>query len=111
MYYTDIDYAHYQSMNHVLIESCLKGNADDKALPELFLWHVYFHLANACCHMRDKEKLGQECVHTDIKSSNIFVNEGGNKRPAYKTPGLGDSGNYKILGVDHIVNDVGTPGF
>jgi serine/threonine protein kinase len=50
-------------------------------------------------------------VHTDIKPSNIFVNQGGNEWPAYKTPVLGDFGSHKIIGVDHTVNDAGTPDF
>jgi serine/threonine protein kinase len=43
---------------------------------------------------------------------NVFIKEGEKDRwPAFNTPALGDFGLYKILKVDHITNDTGTPGF
>jgi serine/threonine protein kinase len=100
-------------MNHVLGENCFNDNPDhNRPLPEIFLWHVFIHVTNACFKMREKVKLGQKYVHIDIKPVNIFVNEGiSDQWPAYKTPALGDFGLYRILGSDHLDGQAGTRGF
>ncbi|KAF2820709.1 kinase-like protein [Ophiobolus disseminans] len=80
--------------------------------PEIFIWHVFWHMTNACLLLRNSGLLGREYVHTDIKPLNVFIKEGTKGQwPASKTPALGDFGIFKILEHENIDSPAGTLDF
>lgn len=79
---TGIDKESIEPQQEFSIHNTLANGADSLVLPEAFIWHVFYGVANALCycrhgtnkpHSRAREPRWDRIIHGDLKEDNILL--------------------------------------